>query len=61
MENKKYRKCGDCKKENIPFGVDWPWWKDGSPLCLDCAVKQRSATLTEYPDTGAGLRVNRLH
>ena len=56
MEIKEYRKCGECHKENIPFGIDWLWWKDGSPLCLGCAVKLRSSDLTENPAIGPGSR-----
>lgn len=30
------RICGECNKPKIPRGVDWPLWKDGKPVCLNC-------------------------
>ena len=30
------RKCGVCSERKIPFGVDWPWWKEGKPVCIAC-------------------------
>lgn len=32
------RACGGCGEHVIPFGVDWPIWKDGKPLCIKCNV-----------------------
>lgn len=36
----KYRACGVCGAENVPFGVDWLCWKGGRPVCVGCQVKE---------------------
>lgn len=36
MEVKKLRNCGACNEPKVPYGLDWPFWKDGRPLCVTC-------------------------
>lgn len=46
-----WRKCGICGDASIQRGVDWPWWKDGSPVhphCLkELPISSESATVDE--------------
>lgn len=34
-----FRQCGKCGLRNIPFGVDWPFWTDGKPICFKCKIE----------------------
>lgn len=31
-----FRRCGWCQEPVIPFGVDWPFWIGGRPVCESC-------------------------
>lgn len=31
------RKCGLCGAVDIPFRVEWEWWRDGKPTHARCA------------------------
>lgn len=46
------RTCGECLTECIPYGVDWPWWIDGRPICTPC----RTAAFTERVKTELGIK-----
>ena len=30
------RTCGKCGEQRIPFGLNWPYWHDGNPVCATC-------------------------
>lgn len=32
------RCCGLCNADVIPYGVDWPYWIDGKPVCAPCML-----------------------
>ena len=36
LERALYRTCGECHERTVPARIDWPWWHDGSPICLKC-------------------------
>jgi len=33
------RTCCKCGKKNIPRGIDWPFWREGKPVCRKCEMK----------------------
>ena len=35
-----FRTCGVCGAKDIPFGFEWPFWKDGNPVHIGCLANK---------------------
>ena len=42
------RVCGRCGEKRVPFGTDWPFWKDGICICVKC-MNESNAELRREP------------
>jgi hypothetical protein len=56
----KNRACGNCSKENIPYGVDWPYWMCGKPLCDNCREKENIPIVSKWIPTTDLLILRRM-
>lgn len=50
------RACGICGVRDIPYGIDWPWWREGKCVHPACCMRRDAAAAEiitiEVPLTG---------